>query len=203
MYLTIGNLRRRLEGSASPLALLTSRFTSWLKYSSFSRPRTSSLGKDSLSREMRTHCSLVITTLGQTVSFAPPFHRQAAANLFKGPIVLNNEPCLTRTLSITSGTRNLNFRQAVRQRDQECVVSRLNNERYGWIGFEAAHVFPLAYRGYWDEHNFGRWITTGTDDTINSVQNGILLRSDIHTFFNNYLFSINPDVKRMLSLSDR
>lgn len=70
-------------------------------------------------------------------------------------------------------------------------------------GFEAAHVFPLAYRGYWDEHNFGRWITTGTDDTINSVQNGILLRSDIHTFFNNYLFSINPDVKTMLSLCIR
>lgn len=33
-----------------------------------------------------------------------------------------------------------------------------------------------------------------TGGTINSVQNGLLLRSDIHQLFDFYDFSINPDV---------
>lgn len=31
-------------------------------------------------------------------------------------------------------------------------------------------------------------------DAINSVQNGLLLRSDIHQLFDNYIVSVNPDV---------
>src|SRR2546423_13635425 len=68
---------------------------------------------------------------------------------------------------------------------------------YGrWVGFEAAHIFPLAYQGHWDQNHFSRWITlpSATGGPINSVQNGLLLRSDIHQQFDSYLVSINPDV---------
>jgi hypothetical protein len=65
-----------------------------------------------------------------------------------------------------------------------------------WFGFEAAHIFPLAYEGHWSQFNYGRWISlpSETGGTINSVQNGILLRNDIHALFDGYAFSINPDV---------
>jgi len=67
-----------------------------------------------------------------------------------------------------------------------------------WTGFEAAHIFPLAHEDIWEECNFGSWITLPPAKekarTINSVQNGMLLTSTLHQRFNNYAFSINPDV---------
>ena len=63
-------------------------------------------------------------------------------------------------------------------------------------GFEAAHIFPLAYEGYWKDYNYDSWITIPPEKggTINSVQNGILLGASMRQRFDNYDFSINPDV---------
>jgi hypothetical protein len=48
------------------------------------------------------------------------------------------------------------------------------------------------------EHNYDRWITippaTESAGSINSVQNGMLLREDIHTLFDGYDVFINLDV---------
>jgi hypothetical protein len=65
-----------------------------------------------------------------------------------------------------------------------------------WFGFEAAHIFPLAYERHWLDHNYDRWISLSPENgkKINSVQNGLLLKSDIHQLFDSYAFSINPDV---------
>lgn len=65
-----------------------------------------------------------------------------------------------------------------------------------WNGFEAAHIFPLAYEDHWNNNEYDRWITIRPEKggTINSVQNGLLLRSHIHQLFESYDFSINPDV---------
>ena len=62
--------------------------------------------------------------------------------------------------------------------------------------FEAAHVFPLAYEGHWIDNNYSYWITIPPEKggTINSVQNGLLLRTDIYQLFDSYDFSINPNV---------
>jgi hypothetical protein len=55
----------------------------------------------------------------------------------------------------------------------------------------AAHIFPLAHKDHWGNNNFACWIlihlTSG--DSINAVQNGMLLRSDIHSLFHAYRFS--------------
>lgn len=113
------------------------------------------------------------------------------------PIHINNETPLLRTISLQSGTRVQAFTDAVRSRDRRCVIT---GEEYldddDWVGFEAAHIFPLAYEQYWTDHNYGRWISSIPDRgvTINSVQNGLLFRSDIHQRFDTYMFSINPDV---------
>jgi hypothetical protein len=84
-------------------------------------------------------------------------------------------------------------------RDRRCVIS--GTEAVGadvgfWTGFGAAHVFPLAYEGHWIAHNYSRWITIPPEkgESIHSVQNGMLLRSDVHQLFDSYALSINPDV---------
>jgi hypothetical protein len=65
-----------------------------------------------------------------------------------------------------------------------------------WDGFQAAHIFPIAYEGHWKDHGYDRWITIQPDKggTINSVQNGLLLESAVHQLFDSYSLSINPDV---------
>jgi hypothetical protein len=116
-----------------------------------------------------------------------------------GTVDVNDEAVLTRTVSITTGTRIREFRDRVRQRDGRCVVTKAENLLAAvdnWIGFEAAHIFPLAYEQDWNNQDFGRYVTLPetTGGTINSVQNGLLLLTSIHQLFDTYLFSINPDV---------
>ncbi|KAF4627753.1 hypothetical protein G7Y89_g10400 [Cudoniella acicularis] len=112
------------------------------------------------------------------------------------PFDLSNELLLSRALSLQTGTRVQAFRDAIRLRDRRCIIT---GEEYldddNWRGFEAAHIFPLAYEQYWTDHNYSRWISIIPDrgGTINSIQNGLLLRSDLHQLFDFYDFSINPD----------
>jgi hypothetical protein len=104
-------------------------------------------------------------------------------------------------VSLQTGTRVRAFRHAVRWRDRRCLISgeeAIDPDNNEWTGLEAAHIFPLAREGHWKDHNYERWITIRPDKdiggTINSVQNGLLLRSDIHQLFDSYGVSINPDV---------
>jgi HNH endonuclease len=115
--------------------------------------------------------------------------------------VSNNEPWLVRTISHATGTRVQSFCNAVRSRDRRCAISGEQAAAAyidDWTGFEVAHIFPLAYEGHWIQHNYDRWITISPENdkggSINSIQNGLLLRSDIHQLFDNYSLSINPDV---------
>ncbi|RPA88923.1 hypothetical protein L873DRAFT_1724027 [Choiromyces venosus 120613-1] len=113
----------------------------------------------------------------------------------KGTIILTNEVPLRRTISLQSGTPVSAFRDEVRERDGACVFTGRPSGR--WIGLQAVHIFPLAYEGYWNNNDYGRWITLPpareSDGLINSVQNGILLDSTMHHYFDNYLVAINPD----------
>ncbi|KAF8456037.1 HNH endonuclease-domain-containing protein [Kalaharituber pfeilii] len=114
-------------------------------------------------------------------------------------IGVNDEPWIQRIISLNVSGREDGFRHRVRGRDGKCVISGVVNELapYFWAGFEAAHIFPLEAENLWTEWGFSRWITD-MDDTvgvskINSCQNGLLLRSDIHQLFDQYLVSVNPD----------
>ncbi|KAL1984114.1 hypothetical protein VTN96DRAFT_9614 [Rasamsonia emersonii] len=117
-----------------------------------------------------------------------------------GSIELTNEPWVHRIMSHSISGREDSFSAQVRARDGKCVLSGLPNLNalFGdWSGFESAHIFPLEKENIWSEDNFGRWITN-MDNTngvpkINSCQNGLLLRRDLHQSFDNYLISVNPD----------
>jgi hypothetical protein len=107
---------------------------------------------------------------------------------------------LVRTISSSPlGPRVSAFRDAVRARDGRCIVTgvvALGAQYDNWRSFEAAHIFPLAYEEHWKNSDFTRWISILpiAGASINSVQNGILLRSNIHVLFDSYEISINPDV---------
>ena len=105
---------------------------------------------------------------------------------------------LLRTISLDTGTCIQAFRNAVRFRDRRCIITgqeaRASNDV--WRGLEAAHIFPLAYEQHWTDNNYCRWVSIIPDigGPINSVQNGLLLRSDVHQLFDFYDFSVNLDV---------
>ncbi|OBT87154.1 hypothetical protein VE02_02230 [Pseudogymnoascus sp. 03VT05] len=117
-----------------------------------------------------------------------------------GPISVNNEPWFFRLISHAVSGREDSFRNDVRSRDRNCVISGLVNEAAQWnfwSGFEAEHVFPMEYESLWIEFNYSRWITSMENapgsSKINSIQNGLLMSGNLHTQFDQYLFSINPD----------
>lgn len=123
-------------------------------------------------------------------------------NLLVDPIQINIETPLIRTISLQTGTRVQAFTNAVRSRDGRCVITGTLATMADfdlWTGFEATHIFPLAFEGIWKDHNFGRCIKSPLNKEkikggkINSSQNGLLLRSDIHQLFDMYFISINPD----------
>lgn len=104
----------------------------------------------------------------------------------------------------SSKSRTHSFKEAVRARDNACIISgaQVPQDYDGdlWYGgFEAAHVFPLAFRDDWEAHKLGQvWVKareTEKNATINSVENGLLLTSGVHSLFDTYAVSINPEVR--------
>jgi len=118
-----------------------------------------------------------------------------------GTLSITDEVPVTRIISHTVAGRENTFCAAVRERDKKCVITGLTNSvknmaRNEWDRFEAAYVFPLAYESLFIHGNLPRLITlrAPTESGINSVQNALLLRVDVHRLFDQYLISINPDV---------
>lgn len=133
------------------------------------------------------------------IYFPTQFYRQDITEYeYLGLVTISNEPWLVRTISVATGSRIGSFRDSVRERDRRCVITGHDvlARQGNWTSYDAAHIFPLAYQAHWTQYNFGRWINIAPESgsTINSVQNGLLLRSHIHALFDNYHLSINPDV---------
>ena len=116
-----------------------------------------------------------------------------------GSIRMTDEQWAPRSLSYSLSGRDNAFCQDVRARDGKCVITGRVNKLapYGqWFGYQAAHVFPLRHESLWNQDNCSRWIRDLQDDaeSINSVQNGLLMHAHVHLAFDQYAFSINPDV---------
>ncbi|RPA88439.1 hypothetical protein L873DRAFT_1839411 [Choiromyces venosus 120613-1] len=88
------------------------------------------------------------------------------------PFSVNNEPWLVRSITVTTGTHVEELIDALHQQRHSCIVTG------DCHGFEAAHIFPLAYAGHPDDHRYGSWITIPPENggSINSTQEGILLK---------------------------
>jgi len=101
------------------------------------------------------------------------------------------------TLSNTP-TREDHYRLRTRTRDRKCLIT--GQVATSWKGFQAAHIFPRAHSIDWTEKGFSSLITDtaplnqiGGPLKIDSVQNVIMMRSDLHEKWDNYEFAVNPD----------
>ncbi|KAK2829876.1 hypothetical protein FQN49_007167 [Arthroderma sp. PD_2] len=109
-------------------------------------------------------------------------------------VEVSNERYYPRTLSLSSTSRDSTFTHDVRQRDGRCVISgdvNMDAGRNAWVGFQAAHVFPLALSDIFASHGFLGTISDSRG--VNSPNNGLLLRSDIHQLWDGYYLAVNPD----------
>ncbi|KIH92848.1 hypothetical protein SPBR_09131 [Sporothrix brasiliensis 5110] len=117
------------------------------------------------------------------------------------PAIQSKRPFFTRALSTSASTRLESFRNQVRARDGRCTITKvasvLGPSMDIWTAFEVAHLVPIAYTDEWRRRGFSDRITVPPPpprerDTINSVQNGLLMQSHIHQAFDAYHFSILP-----------
>ncbi|KFY37365.1 hypothetical protein V495_07224 [Pseudogymnoascus sp. VKM F-4514 (FW-929)] len=115
-------------------------------------------------------------------------------------IPINQENPIPRTTSRATSSEMDNhtktFRNRVRTRDGRCVITRTGPIGGDFIRLSAAHIFPIAHLGMWKSESWHRQITDDKYDGesgINSVQNGILLRSDVHDLFDTFYIAVNPD----------
>ncbi|PUU84236.1 hypothetical protein B9Z19DRAFT_1150818 [Tuber borchii] len=118
-----------------------------------------------------------------------------------GTVKVNTEQFMAKLKAIAPGTRNHDFCRDIRARDGCCVISGDTPDdrdmaRGYWGALDAAHIYPLRHEDHWTAGNFAQCISIlpTSGQSINSVENGLLLRSDIHRHFDNHYVTINPDL---------
>ena len=74
-------------------------------------------------------------------------------------VATTQEPVAVRMISLGTGARVGAFRDAVRDRDNGCVMSGRRVRGDNYTLFAAAHIFPLSHERLWIDNNFSRWIT--------------------------------------------
>ncbi|KAJ5236807.1 hypothetical protein N7489_006898 [Penicillium chrysogenum] len=94
------------------------------------------------------------------------------------------------------------FRNTLCQRDGCCVISgqaRTIDIEHPFRGLGATHVFPVSMIEEWRRNGYRQYITDTRPSSeiggsgLFSAQNGLLLREDIHTLFDDFLIGIDPD----------
>ncbi|PUU84241.1 hypothetical protein B9Z19DRAFT_1112001 [Tuber borchii] len=100
-----------------------------------------------------------------------------------GSFAINSEPWLIRTDSLPTPPPTPEVYNAIRNRDGGCVIIWTGGY---WGGFRVTHIFPLSHEEYWATHGYGHSISN-QPVSIDSPQNGILLKSDIQAHFENYV----------------
>lgn len=104
---------------------------------------------------------------------------------------------MPRTIESVCGNEDEDpFELAVRERDGGCMITDMRSTcpaSNNWVSWKAAHICPLEKEDCWDGI-FAQHIPECAETKINSLQNGLLMRRDVHNLFEEYLFSINPDV---------
>ncbi|OBT77316.1 hypothetical protein VF21_03464 [Pseudogymnoascus sp. 05NY08] len=104
----------------------------------------------------------------------------------------------TKGESTKLSSRTKSFHDRIIARDDQCVISGIPQDESLQI-FNAAHIFPFAREKTWIKKGMARFITDAAppaqqgETKIHSVQNGLLLKSDIHKLFDIYALTVNVD----------
>jgi len=119
------------------------------------------------------------------------------------PISVSLVPLVARprhpTVSNTQ-TRASAYRRRERERDPCCLISGSRVPGSNFSRFKAAHIFPCAHEADWIVKGYPSHITdpapsneVGGLSKIDSIQNLMLLRSDVHDAWDSYDLAVNPD----------
>ncbi|KAK9235406.1 hypothetical protein V1525DRAFT_348412 [Lipomyces kononenkoae] len=129
---------------------------------------------------------------------------------YQGRIEVTDAPYYKRTTSamssLSASGRVRSFPAAVRDRDRRCVITGIPvSQREPLLRrrtiYDAAHIFPLDLESTFHNYNFGELVVLDErDGNVNSPQNGLLLRMDVHRLFDQYEISINPNNSRHSNL---
>lgn len=117
-----------------------------------------------------------------------------------GKIRVTDERPIFRALSRASTPLTDKFREQVRERDGMCVITKVKKSprSLSWATFHAAHISPVAHENLLSEDDALRNSITvknsPRESGIHSVQNGILLAGHVHSLFDLFQISVNPDV---------
>lgn len=117
------------------------------------------------------------------------------------PLRIGLVPTLPRPRNPTHSNtpaRGSYYRTRGRARDGKCVITNLQTQTYSRL--KVAHIFPRAHDVEWIRKGFPSKITDTADEAdmggrtkIDSVQNVITLRSDLHDAWDNYEFGVDPN----------
>ncbi|KAM6498894.1 hypothetical protein JOM56_006842 [Amanita muscaria] len=90
------------------------------------------------------------------------------------------------------------YRIRGRIRDGKCLITGMQTQTYSRL--KVAHIFPRAHDVEWIRKGYPSKITDTADEAcigggtkIDSVQNMITMRSDLHDAWNNYEFGVDPN----------
>ncbi|KAF8883083.1 hypothetical protein CPB84DRAFT_1790392 [Gymnopilus junonius] len=90
------------------------------------------------------------------------------------------------------------YRSRAYKRDGKCLITGLKTQTYSRL--QVAHIFPRAHDIEWIRKGYPSKITDDEDIScmggptkIDSVQNIITMRSDLHDAWDNYEFGVDPN----------
>ncbi len=95
------------------------------------------------------------------------------------------------------------FRDALRKRDNACVISgfeKIPESERPYRTLESTHIFPASRLSDWERGNYQRFIEDTSParvigaSKLFSPQNGLLLRTDFHLEFDDFVIGVDPDV---------
>ncbi|KAG6880199.1 hypothetical protein C0992_003863 [Termitomyces sp. T32_za158] len=110
------------------------------------------------------------------------------------PVTLVSQCARRRHLTTSNtGSKRHHYRDRVRQRDPFCLMSGRAVRQNLYDRFQSAHIFPRAHDMEWIKKGYSSLITDSASDQelggptkIDSLQNMMLLSTDLHHAWDNY-----------------
>ncbi|KAF8723794.1 hypothetical protein AX14_009187 [Amanita brunnescens Koide BX004] len=147
--------------------------------------------------------------LGRRGALFPPNHECPDPGTYivlrpeGSPILVGLTPVSARIRHPTvSNTRSaiLAYQERTRNCDHCCLISREYVVRHDYSRFKATQIFSPVHEVDWVNKGYPNLITDsaplldlGGSTKIDSIQNAIFLRGDLHNAWDSYMFAVHPD----------
>lgn len=92
----------------------------------------------------------------------------------------------------------------MRERDNRCCISGVRVVEDLFAPFRASHIHPIAHSDVWNRLNLSAYVIDDApekeqgESKINSVQNVLLLKSNLHDLWDLYLYGVDVNVSEAI-----